>query len=297
LAQTTTRNSRSSLSEYLNELSAAAHSLIYLPPRESMWRGAVRFFIEGFARAVARTWRYHATAALLLFGGAFLAYWECRRDPAATYCLSSACCETRLPGSTAQQLEEALRSGREHGGGMKFFFASYLFQNNLKVGVLAMGLGALAGIPTVLLLVYNGMILGGFTALYLRAGITTEFWAWILPHGVTEILAIILCGGVGLALGAAIVRPGLLTRAESLRRAGLEAGRVVAGAGGMLVFAAIIESYLRQSHLPSTSRLLFAGGSALFWIGYFAAGAVAERQAVTAGSENAILRTDESAGL
>ena len=108
--------------------------------------------------------------------------------------------------------------------------------------------------PTVLLLGYNGMVLGAFTSGYHGAGIHAEYWAWILPHGVTELTAVVLCGGTGLLLGRAAVAPGLHTREESLRRAGREAGRVCLGVAGMLVFAASVESYLRQSHLLNHHR-------------------------------------------
>lgn len=143
-----------------------------------------------------------------------------------------------------------------------------------------MALGVLAGIPTSLLMIYNGMILGVFVAIHLRAGINAEMWAWILPHGVTEIGAIILCGGVGLILGKAIVSPGMETRTEALRRAGEEAGLTMLGAGGMLCVAAVIESFLRQSHLSTGARLTFAGVSALFWGAFFLHGGVRERAAI-----------------
>ena len=66
-------------------------------------------------------------------------------------------------------------------------------------------------------------------------------------------------------LGKAVLSPGELTRMESLRRAGNEAVPVCLGVAGMLVLAAIIESYLRQSHLSNEARLAFAGLSALAW--------------------------------
>jgi uncharacterized membrane protein SpoIIM required for sporulation len=139
----------------------------------------------------------------------------------------------------------------------------------------------LAAIPTALLMVYNGMLLGAFTAIHHDAGIYTEFWAWILPHGITELGAIILCGGLGLRLGKGVISPGLITRAESLRLAGIEAGTTCIGVGGMLVLAAGIESYLRQSHLSTTARLWFATGTAIFWILFIAHGVVRERQELT----------------
>src|SRR5438067_1088657 len=74
LSQVATRTSDARLARYLNDLAAAAHSLIYLPPKQPFWKGAVEFVVEGFARAIARTWRYHAVAAVLMFGGGLVAY-------------------------------------------------------------------------------------------------------------------------------------------------------------------------------------------------------------------------------
>jgi hypothetical protein len=103
-------------------------------------------------------------------------------------------------------------------------------------------------------------------------------WAWILPHGVTELGAIVLCGGIGLMLGRAVVRPGTKSRNQSLLDAGREAAKVCVGAGGMLVLAAIIESYVRQSSWSTATRLCFAAGTVVFWTAYFALGFFRERQ-------------------
>lgn len=278
LSQVATRSTDASLIKYLNSLVTSAHSLIYLPPRRSIWRGTGSFLAFGFARAIARGWKFHLISAGLLLLGALLAYFAATSDPEAAYALMPAS-DTRQPGSSREQLLTALRSGREQGGGGKFFFASFLFSHNLKVGITALGLGILAAIPTVLLMIFNGMILGAFAAIHHQAGITTEFWAWILPHGVTELGAIALCGGCGLMLGKAVVSPGIVSRTESLRLAGIECGVTCIGVALMLVAAAIIESYLRQSHLSSTARLGFAAATAIFWAGYIAIGIRRERAA------------------
>lgn len=279
LSQVATRTSDRRLVAYLNDLVGSAHGLIYLPPKQSVLAGLREFLLEGFARVLARHWKAHAVSAGLLFGGALLAYLLSISDPLANYALWPRE-DVRQPGSTPEQLLEVLRGNRDGSGGEKFAFASFLFVHNLKVGLLAMALGVLAGIPTSLLMIYNGMILGVFVAIHLRAGINAEMWAWILPHGVTEIGAIILCGGIGLILGKAIVSPGLETRTEALRKAGEEAGLTVLGVGGMLCAAAVIESFLRQSHLSTGARLTFAGVSALFWVGFFVHGGVRERAAI-----------------
>ncbi|QDT74607.1 stage II sporulation protein M [Lacipirellula limnantheis] len=277
LAQVSTRSSDRQLQQYLNNLASAAHSIIYLPPRQSIFQGAWQFANEGFARLIMRNWRYHLASAMLLLSGALLAFFASLSDPVAAYALMPME-DPRQPGASREQLLEVLRSGREQGGGEKFFFASFLFTHNLKIGILALGLGALAAVPTVFLMVFNGMLIGSFVAIHYRAGLTTEMWAWILPHGVTEIGAIILCGGVGLRLGQAVISPGLLSRMESLRRAGVEAGATAIGVAGMLLAAAIIESFLRQSHLPTNARLAFAAATAIFWALYLLHGAIRERQ-------------------
>jgi uncharacterized membrane protein SpoIIM required for sporulation len=133
-------------------------------------------------------------------------------------------------------------------------------------------LGVLAGVPTVLLLLYNGMMLGAFVALHVQAGIGAEMWAWILPHGITELSAIALCGGVGLMLGRAVISPGLKTRMQSLVDVGGEAARTAIGIAGMLFIAALIESFVRQSHLSTRARLICAGATAVFWSLYVALG-------------------------
>jgi len=185
--------------------------------------------------------------------------------------------DVRTPGSTPEQLLAVLRSGRDGGGDQKFMFASFLFSHNLTVSLLALAAGILAAAPTVVLMVYNGMLLGAFAAIHYRAGIHAEFWAWILPHGVTELFAVVLCGGVGLMLGSAVLAPGWNTRAENLRRAGRQAALTAIGVAAMLVLAAIVESYLRQSHMSIAGRLTFAGASLLFWAAYLTGGYLAER--------------------
>jgi uncharacterized membrane protein SpoIIM required for sporulation len=271
LAQVRTRTRDERLAAYLNQLAAAAHSLIYLPPRQGVLSKIALFAALGFAQCVARNWRAHAISGGLLLAGAFLAYHAATHDVLAAYALAVPG-DSRLPGTPRERLLEYLHGGRDQGSGSKSLFASFLFTHNLKVGLLAMGLGVLAGVPTVLLMLYNGMILGAFLSVYMKAGLGLEVWAWILPHGITELTATVLCGGVGLVLSRAVISPGLKTRAEALVDAGAEAGRTAIGVAGMLVMAAFIESFVRQSHLTTNERLLYAALTGLFWVVYFAQG-------------------------
>jgi uncharacterized membrane protein SpoIIM required for sporulation len=278
LARASTRSRDPQLIAYLNSLTARAHSLIYIAPRRSWLAGAAEFLTTGFARCIARQWRMHLASAAIFFGAALFGYFASRGDLRAAYALSMPG-DLRQPGSSPEQLLDILRHGRDRQHGEHFLFASFLFQNNLKVAVMALATGILASVPTVLILVSNGLMLGQFAWLHSHSPeLSTEMWAWILPHGIPELGAIVLAGGAGILLGQALLRPGQLSRAESLRRAGFEAGRTAIGVAGMLFMAAIIESYIRQSQLSTSARLWFAGLTGAAWLVYFANGYRLERR-------------------
>ncbi len=278
LAQVRSRLRDPQLQLYLNSLLASAHCILYLPQRDALGKRAIKFVFGGFARCIARGWKFHLLSFLLMLGGVLAGYKASVSDPAATYALMPES-EIRRLGAGREQLVEFLRSGREQSDGSKSFFAAFLFTNNFRVGMLSLASGVLAAIPTVLLIFYNGMILGVFTAVHHLNGIYAEYWAWVLPHGVTELGAIVLSGGAGLQLGKAVISPGRYSRTHSLILAGREAFGIVMGVGGMLLIAAIIESFVRQSYLTTTQRLIFAGATAIFWASYIFIGFILQKRA------------------
>ncbi|MFW5733437.1 MAG: stage II sporulation protein M [Oceanidesulfovibrio sp.] len=275
LARVATRTEDPALVAYLNDLAAAAHGVIYATPRRRPMAGILFFLATGFPRAVARSWVFHAISAAILIGGGLFGYHASKADPMAAYAILPAQ-ETRLPGTPRQELVDSLRSGRDIAGEQKFFFASFLFRHNLTIGILSFAVGILAALPSMLLILYNGMIIGAFSYVHLSQNIHAEYWAWILPHGVPELTAIVLCGGAGLALGAAVISPGEESRIARLTAAGKEAANIILGVGVLLLLAAIIESFLRQSDMETWSRLAFAGTAAVALAGYFAQGFVYE---------------------
>lgn len=284
LAQIRLRTTNQALLEQLNRLVARAHSFIYVSPKKNPLRRIAEFYLVGFGRAVARTWKYQVAAALLMVVAAWVGHYVAMENELPAYAFMSG--DIRLPGSTPEQLKAVLRSGREQDAEEKLMFASFLLTHNTKVGFTAFALGVLAGIPTVFLIITNGAMLGAFSAIHYRKGIVAEMWAWLLPHGVTELTAIVLCGGAGLMLGMAVLHPRFTTRSQSLLDAGKEAIRIVMGVIPMFVLAGLIESFVRQSHMTTLQRLVFAGATAVFWSLYFGLGAVMERRAANSRSEH-----------
>jgi uncharacterized membrane protein SpoIIM required for sporulation len=123
------------------------------------------------------------------------------------------------------------------------------------VGFLSFATGILAGIPTILLQVYNGLLVGALGAVFFRDPWPLEFLAWILPHGIPEFTGITLCAAGGLLLGGAVALPGRRRRRETLREAVEPALLLVGGAIPLFAVAALIESFVRESALATGTRL------------------------------------------
>jgi hypothetical protein len=120
----------------------------------------------------------------------------------------------------------------------------------------------------VLLLIYNGLTLGGFAAIFMRGATRLPFLLWLVPHAIPELLAIVLCSAGGLALGLAVLSPGRAGRVLALRQAGRDALELLSAAVVLFVMAAFIESFVRESLLSSTARALVAGLASALLIGY-----------------------------
>jgi uncharacterized membrane protein SpoIIM required for sporulation len=254
--------------EYLESLSARAYLAVY-GTRRHLGEALADFFVRRFPRAVrAHRWQLAAAAALLVLGAA--AGWALTaRDAERFYAfVDPAYAQGRGPASSTESLREVLYADRDAAALLKTF-AMFLFQHNARIGLLAFAVGFAGAVPTALLVFSNGLVLGAFAALYAGRGLGLEFWAWLLPHGVTELTAVVLCGAAGIALGQALLFPGREERLAGLARRGREAGVVALGAVALFFAAALVEGIFRQLVHAVPVRLAVALGSAallLLWL-------------------------------
>ncbi|MBL9145627.1 MAG: stage II sporulation protein M [Verrucomicrobiaceae bacterium] len=135
----------------------------------------------------------------------------------------------------------------EHSG----TFSAQLMANNIGVSIKAMAFGLTWGIGTVLILFYNGVILGAVCLDYMLDGQTVFMLGWLLPHGSFEIPAILIGGQAGLVIARALIgwgtRDGIRTR---LRLIVPEVATLIGGVAVMLVWAGIVEAFFSQYHEP-----------------------------------------------
>src|SRR5205085_6315260 len=105
----------------------------------------------------------------------------------------------------SNRVAEEERATTDRLAGHKTSFSAFLMTHNTKISILTLALGMTWGIGTMIMLFYNGIMLGAVAVDYIRAGQTRFLLGWLLPHGVIEIPAILIAGQAGLILALALV--------------------------------------------------------------------------------------------
>jgi len=256
------------LLDYLESLAARAYFCVYGTKR-SLRDTVADFFGHAFPSTVRHFRWFMALSALFMLAGTVTAFALTLDNVEWFYTfVDIGSAQGRNPAASTSSLREVLYSEGDTGDELGAF-ASILFTHNARIGIMAFALGFAAGLPVYILLFINGLGLGAFGALYHTRGLGLEFWGWILPHGVTELAAIVLCGGAGLVLAHALVFPGRHTRLQNLARQGRKAGTIVLGCVFMFFVAGMIEGIFRQTVHDVMVRYLVVVVTAVAWGYYF----------------------------
>ena len=252
---------------YLESLAARAYFIIY-GARGHLSGGVAAFLGGGFPRAVRAAKWHILTAALVMVLGIATGFAMTLGNEDWYYTfVSGGMAEGRAPTTPTEDLRAILYKTADLSESLTAF-AAYLFTHNAAIGMLAFALGFALGVPVVILMFYNGLMIGAIAALYHSRGLSVELWAWLSIHGTTELLAVALCGGAGLVLGGSVAFPGRHSRLETLARRGRLAARIVMGALLMFLLAGLLEGFGRQLILDVTTRYLIAAVAAVWWLLY-----------------------------
>jgi uncharacterized membrane protein SpoIIM required for sporulation len=255
--------------EYLESLAGRAYFLVY-GARTNFWEAMAEFFAWRLPAAVRRLKLPFAIALTAFLAGVAAGYILTAANADWFYSfVDEDLAGGRTPTASTEFLRDGLFDEDTGDASALSFFATYLFTHNAKIGMLCFALGFALGLPTIILLVQNGLMLGAFYALYVSRGLGLELGGWLFIHGVTELLAIVLCGAAGLALGGAVAFPGAHSRLANLAATGRLAARVVIGAVGLLLVAGLLEGLGRQLITDTSLRYAIAATTAVAWCLYF----------------------------
>jgi len=245
---------------HLNQLVTHAHSVIYAeePQRlRSLWR----LFARTVPATVRAAWRPVLLAAGLMVLGGLVGFFAILFDPNLA--------EALVPPEM-RFVEAAAPDGEIFPVEARSLIGTAILINNVRVGLMAFGLGITLGIGTALVLLYNGLIVGALAAHYFRAGLSFSFWALILPHGALELMAVFLAGAAGFCLGWPIVAPGNLTRPAAFAAGARRAAILVLCSLPFFVVAAAIEGFVTpMASLPEWGKYAVAAVTFALGLAYW----------------------------
>jgi uncharacterized membrane protein SpoIIM required for sporulation len=238
------------LRAYVESLVSRAYAEIHETRARSgkvRWRAGVAAFPRAFRRHMGA---FRLAVALTIAGCAF-GWFAIRTDPEAKAVLMPFQGLQETPAKRVAQEESAGSAKFDRLHGRKASFSADLMTHNIRVTFLTLAAGITWGVGTVILLFYNGVILGAVAADYVGAGYGQFLAGWLLPHGAIEIPAILVGGQAGLVLAGALIGWGKrVSRADRLRAVGPDLLALAMGAAGLLVWAGIVEAFVSQYHQP-----------------------------------------------
>lgn len=266
LALARSRDYGPAVTERLHRLALEGHDYLYGTPGGGVSR-FIAYLSGGFAQDVRRE-RHVLLAATIAFVLPYvLTMIAVRWQPDFAYIVLPA---EQLAQFDAMYGPDTDALGTQRGARDDLTMFGFYIYNNIGIAFKTFASGLLAGVGTLVALVYNGTFMGTVEAHVVNLGHAARFYSFVAGHSSFELTAIVLCGAAGLKLGLALLAPGNLTRGEALRHAARSVIGIVAGAAAMLVIAAAIEGFWSPRTLPLAIKL---GVGAFNWVlvlGYLA---------------------------
>ncbi len=237
------------LADYLNQLLARAHNLIYMGRRSSP-RGIIPFYARTFPEVFCATFDYTALAAALFAAGALLGFLAALGD--STF-------QRFFLGPGMTETIERRQMWTHSILTIKPLAASGIMTNNLTVSFMVFALGITGGLGTIYMLALNGLMMGVVSAACWQAGMSLQLWEFVAGHGVLELPSVFIAGGAGLLLARGLLFPGRLPRRQSVAYYGGHAARLILGIIPLLIVAGLIEGFISPSPLPPLVKFAMAG--------------------------------------
>ncbi len=249
---------------YLNHLASQYHREVYRDKKMGV-NGIVDFYVKDFPLMFYR-YLPQLGIAVLVFGifvvmGAYSAQTDIAfvrsilGDAYVNQTLSNI--ESRDPMAVYKNMNQ-----------MDMFLG--ITVNNIRVAITAFVAGIFLGFGTLLVLMYNGVMLGSFQYFFHAQGLLWESARTIWIHGTIEISVIVIAGCAGLVLGNSLLFPGTYSRLHSFRRGMKDGLKILLSTIPFFVLAGFLEGFVtRLTQMPDFLSLIIIGGSLAMILFYY----------------------------
>jgi uncharacterized membrane protein SpoIIM required for sporulation len=248
LARLSDFRSEPRLTERVQSLVARAYAEIHETRAKPHRLRPLEWFFQTFPRTFRRHGRAFALSVAVTIAGCLFGSAALYLDPSTKSVLMPSP-ELMVGPKERVDYEESRTDDPLHG--MAGSFSAMLMTHNTQVSILTMAMGMTFGIGTIILLFYNGVILGAVTLDYVTGGEAKFLAGWLLPHGAIEIPAILIAGQAGLILGRALIGRGSSAPVKQrLREAAPDLVTLIIGVALLLIWAGVVEAFFSQYHEP-----------------------------------------------
>jgi len=243
---------------YLNQLLARAHNTIYSGHKTSH-SAALLFFRDTYPLVFRRNLNYCVFGFILFLGGGVIGSILTLKDPDFGL---------KIMGTQMVQTIERHEMWTHSVVAMKPVASSAITTNNLSVAFTTFAAGITAGLGTMYMIAFNGLLMGVIGTACAQADMSLQLWSFVAPHGVLELPAIFISTGAGLRIAAGLLFPGVLPRRESLALAGREAVLLLLGCVPLLLVAGVIEAFLSPTEVSVRMKFIFAASLFTLLVAY-----------------------------
>jgi uncharacterized membrane protein SpoIIM required for sporulation len=227
-------------SRYVNQLLVRAHNTIYSGRRASA-SAMFSFFWKTFPATFRRNLKHFLLAVIIFLIAGAVGAMMTRQNPDF---------KVKLLGPEMVETIDRHEMWTHSIVGIKPLASSAIMTNNMSVGFTTFAFGITAGLGTIYMMAFNGLLIGVIGMACALSGMSLQLWSFVAPHGVLELPAIFIGGAAGFRIAQGLLFPGLLPRRESLARAGLEAVKLILGTIPILIIAGLIEAFVSPTGLP-----------------------------------------------
>ena len=227
------------VTDRLQQLMQRGHSVLYRTPAPR-WQRAAEFLLAGFPRLVREEKGVMLASAVLFWLPLLVIFVAILIQPELSGALFDPMQLAQME-SMYDPTDTAAKLGRDSGTDVAMF--GYYIWNNVSIGFRTFASGLLAGVGTIVVLLSNGLIIGGVAGHLQAVGHGDPFWRFVCGHSAPELTAIVISGGAGLRLGLNLVAPGQRRRIDALVDGGRRGALLCCGVLAMLVFAAFVEAF------------------------------------------------------
>ncbi len=234
---------------YVNQLLSRAHNIIYAG-RKSSARDIYYLYRYTFPRIFRENFRYTAIATMLFALGAIVGMLLTMTNPDFMH---------QMLGPGMVDTIERHEMWTDSVVSMKPVASSSILTNNLGVSFMTFAAGITAGLGTLYLIVFNGVLLGVIGAACWANAMSLDLWSFVAPHGALELPSIFIAGAAGFRIAVGMLFPGNLPRKQSLVLAGAVAVRLVLGTIPLLIVAGILEGFFSPTNAPVALKFAVSG--------------------------------------